>query len=260
MQEYHNLLKYILNKGEKHNDRTGIGTISIFGYQIRLNLNNGFPLLTTKKMHIKSIIYELLWFLKGSTNIKYLKDNDVHIWDAWADKDGNIGPMYGKQWKNWNGIDQISKVINEIKTNPHSRRLIISSWNVEDLEKMALPPCHIILQFYICNNKKLSLQVYQRSADVFLGLPFNIASYSLLIMMIAQITNLKIGNFIHTLGNVHIYQNHLDQVKLQLSRKPKKLPNIILNKKIKSLFDFKFKDFTIQNYDPYPKIKAPIAI
>lgn len=259
MKEYHNLLKHILNTGKEHNDRTGVGTISIFGYQFRLNFNDGFPLITTKKIHIKSVIYELLWFLTGSTNIKYLTDKGIHIWDKWADSNGDLGPIYGKQWKNWNGIDQISTVINEIKTNPNSRRLIISSWNVSELKQMNLPPCHILLQFYICNNK-LSLQVYQRSADVFLGLPFNISSYSLLLMMIAQVTNLKIGELIYTLGDAHIYINHLTQVKLQLSRKPKKLPIIILNSKIKSLFNFQFEDFTIQNYNPYPKIKASVAV
>lgn len=260
MKEYHNLLKYILHQGQERDDRTGIGTISIFGYQFRLNVNNGFPIITTKKIHIKSIIYELLWFLTGSTNIKYLTDRGVHIWDEWADKNGNVGPIYGKQWNNWNGINQISTVIDEIKINPNSRRLIISSWNVSELKNMSLPPCHIILQFYICNNNKLSLQIYQRSSDVFLGLPFNISSYSLLLIMIAQVTNLKIGELIYTLGDAHIYKNHLQQVKLQLSRDPKKLPTIILNSKKKCIFNFEFEDFTIKNYNPHPKITAPVAI
>lgn len=259
MKQYHDLIKYVLSNGKEKDDRTGVGTISTFGYQMRLDLTRGFPLITTKKLHIKSIIHELLWFLSGSTNIKYLQDQGVRIWNEWADENGNLGPIYGKQWRNWNGIDQISKLIKEIKTNPNSRRLIVSSWNVSELNIMRIPPCHSLFQFYVYNGV-ISLQLYQRSADVFLGVPFNIASYSLLLMMIAQVSNLKFGEFIHTFGDLHIYKNHLKQINLQLSRKPKKLPKVILNKKITSIFDFKFKDFKILDYYPYPIIKGKVSI
>lgn len=259
MKKYHDLLKYILDNGREKNDRTGIGTISIFGYYMRLNLNEGFPMITTKKLYIKSIIYELLWFLKGYTNIAYLNKKGVHIWDEWADKNGDLGPIYGKQWRDWNGIDQLSKVIEQITTNPDSRRLIVSAWNVEELKNMALAPCHAFFQLYVCEGE-LSLQLYQRSADAFLGVPFNIASYSLLLMMIAQVTNLKVGEFIHIFGDLHIYKNHLEQVKLQLSRNPRQLPKVILNPQVKSIFDFKFKDFIIKDYNPHPTIKGKVAI
>ena len=226
---------------------------------MRFNLNEGFPLLTTKKVHLKSIIYELLWFLKGSTNIEYLTKNGVKIWDEWADESGELGPVYGKQWRDWNGIDQIKEVIEQIKSNPDSRRLIVSAWNVSDLPEMALAPCHSFFQFYV-NDNKLSLQLYQRSADVFLGVPFNIASYSLLLLMVAQVTNLKVGDFIHAFGDVHIYTNHLDQINIQLKREPKKLPEIILNPEIKDIFDFNYKDFTLTNYNPHPAIKGKVAV
>lgn len=264
MKQYNDLLKNILINGHKKDDRTNTGTISIFGYQMRFNLQDGFPLVTTKKLHLKSIIHELLWFLAGDTNIKYLTNNNVKIWDGWADKEGNLGPIYGHQWRSWkdadgNIHDQIKWVINEIKTNPNSRRLIVSAWNVGDLDKMALMPCHTLFQFYV-NDNKLSCQLYQRSGDVFLGIPFNIASYALLTMMIAQICNLEVGDFVHTIGDAHIYLNHLEQVNLQLTRIPKKLPTMKLNKNIKNIFDFKFNDFELIGYDADPAIKAPVAI
>jgi thymidylate synthase len=264
MQQYLNLLQHILNNGAKKTDRTGTGTVSCFGYQMRFDLNDGFPLVTTKKLHLKSIIHELLWFLKGETNIAYLKENGVKIWDEWADENGELGPVYGKQWRSWEGangetIDQITDVINQIKKNPDSRRLIVSAWNVADLPKMALMPCHAFFQFYVAEGK-LSCQLYQRSADVFLGVPFNIASYALLTMMIAQVCDLELGEFIHTFGDVHIYNNHMEQVNLQLSRKPFPLPTMKLNPEVKNIFDFKFEDFTLENYQFHPAIKAPVAV
>jgi thymidylate synthase len=264
MQQYLNLLQHILDNGAKKTDRTGTGTISYFGYQMRFDLQKGFPLVTTKKLHLKSIIHELLWFLKGETNIAYLKENGVSIWNEWADENGELGPVYGKQWRSWEGgngqtIDQISDVINQIKKNPDSRRLIVNAWNVADLPKMALMPCHTMFQFYVAEGK-LSCQLYQRSADVFLGVPFNIASYALLTMMMAQVCNLEAGEFIHTFGDVHIYNNHLEQVNLQLSRKPFPLPTMKLNPAIKNIFDFKFEDFTLENYQFHPAIKAPVAV
>jgi len=270
MKQYLNLLKDILDNGTDKGDRTGTGTKSVFGRQMRFNLKNGFPLLTTKKVHLKSIIYELLWFLKGDTNIKYLNDNGVNIWNEWADENGDLGPIYGKQWIKWKTnegkeINQIAEIIDMIKNNPNSRRIIVSGWNVGDLQilisgkKTAPPPCHTIFQFYVADNK-LSCQLYQRSADVFLGVPFNIASYSLLTMMIAQVCNLKLGDFIHTFGDVHIYNNHFNQVKLQLSRTPKQLPTMEINSDIKDIFKFKFEDFCLKNYNPDPLIKAPISI
>ncbi|HNR20681.1 MAG TPA: thymidylate synthase [Bacteroidia bacterium] len=264
MQQYHDLLKYILSNGTQKHDRTGTGTISTFGYQMRFNLKDGFPLVTTKKVHTKSIIHELLWFLKGETNIQYLKENGVSIWDEWADEKGNLGPVYGSQWRSWKGadgktVDQITQLIEQIKRNPDSRRLIVSAWNVTEVENMALPPCHTMFQFYVADGK-LSCQLYQRSADVFLGVPFNIASYALLTHMVTQVCNLKVGDFVHTFGDVHIYNNHLEQVQLQLSRTPKPLPVLNLNPLIKSIFDFKFEDISINNYDPYPAIKAPVAV
>jgi len=264
MKQYHTLLNHILTEGSFKTDRTGVGTYSIFGTQLRFNLSEGFPLLTTKKVHLRSIIYELLWFLQGDTNITYLKDHGVSIWDEWADEQGNLGPIYGKQWRSWsngngNSIDQISDLITQIQQNPDSRRLIVCAWNVSDVPKMALPPCHILFQFYV-NNGEISCQLYQRSADVFLGVPFNIASYSLLLMMIAQVCHLKPKTFIHTFGDAHIYANHLEQVKLQLSRTPKPLPTMQLNPNVKSLFHFKYEDFQLENYNPYPAIKADVAI
>jgi thymidylate synthase len=264
MQQYLNLLQHILNNGAKKTDRTGTGTVSCFGYQMRFDLNDGFPLVTTKKLHLKSIIHELLWFLKGETNIAYLRENGVKIWDEWADENGELGPVYGKQWRSWEGangetIDQITDVINQIKKNPDSRRLIVSAWNVADLPKMALMPCHAFFQFYVAEGK-LSCQLYQRSADVFLGVPFNIASYALLTMMIAQVCDLELGEFIHTFGDVHIYNNHMEQVNLQLSRKPFPLPTMKLNPEVKNIFDFKFEDFTLENYQFHPAIKAPVAV
>lgn len=264
MKQYHDLLKYILANGVEKKDRTGVGTISTFGYQMRFPLADGFPLLTTKKVHLKSVIYELLWFLKGDTNIKYLKDHGVSIWDEWADERGELGPIYSKQWRSWTTsdkktVDQISQVIHLLKTNPESRRIIVSSWNVGDIEKMALPPCHCLFQFY-AQNGKLSCQLYQRSADVFLGVPFNIASYSLLTLMVAQATGLEPYEFIHTFGDVHIYLNHLEQVHLQLSRPFRSLPKMKINSKIKNIFDFTFEDFTLEGYDPHPPIKAPVAV
>ena len=264
MQQYLNLLQHILDNGVQKTDRTGTGTISAFGYQMRFNLQDGFPLVTTKKLHIKSIIHELLWFLKGETNIAYLKENGVRIWDEWADENGDLGPVYGKQWRSWEGadgktIDQVSELISQIKKNPDSRRLIISAWNVADLPEMALMPCHTIFQFYVAQGK-LSCQLYQRSADVFLGVPFNIASYALLTMMVAQVCDLQLGEFIHTFGDVHIYNNHLEQVQLQLGRQPLPLPTMKLNPGVKDIFSFRFEDFSLENYQFHPAIKAPVAV
>lgn len=264
MKEYLTLLEHVKLNGQKKEDRTGTGTLSVFGYQMRFNLNDGFPLLTTKKVHLKSVIYELLWFLSGDTNIKYLKDNNVSIWDEWADENGNLGPVYGHQWRSWptsegKEIDQISNLITQIKKNPDSRRLIVSAWNVGEINKMKLPPCHCFFQFYVADGR-LSCQLYQRSADIFLGVPFNIASYALLTQMIAHVCDLKYGEFIHTLGDAHIYMNHIDQVNEQLSRKPKKLPKIKINPSVKDIFNFKYEDFSLEEYDPYPLIKAPVAV
>jgi thymidylate synthase len=264
MKEYLKLLEHVKLNGQKKEDRTGTGTLSVFGYQMRFNLNDGFPLLTTKKVHLKSVIYELLWFLSGDTNIKYLKDNNVSIWDEWADENGNLGPVYGHQWRSWptsegKEIDQISNLITQIKKNPDSRRLIVSAWNVGEINKMKLPPCHCFFQFYVADGR-LSCQLYQRSADIFLGVPFNIASYALLTQMIAHVCDLKYGEFIHTLGDAHIYMNHIDQVNEQLSRKPKKLPKIKINPSVKDIFNFKYEDFSLEEYDPYPLIKAPVAV
>lgn len=264
MKQYHDLMRHVLEHGVKKEDRTGTGTISVFGYQMRYNLAEGFPLLTTKKLHTKSIIHELLWFLKGDTNIKYLKDNGVRIWDEWADADGNLGPVYGYQWRNWptpdgKHIDQITQVVDMIKNNPDSRRLIVSAWNVADINNMKLPPCHAFFQFYVANGK-LSCQLYQRSADIFLGVPFNIASYAVLTMMIAQVCNLQLGDFVHTLGDAHLYSNHIEQAKLQLTRDFRTLPTMKINPAVKSIFDFKIEDFTLENYDPHPHIKAEVAV
>jgi thymidylate synthase len=264
MKQYHNLLSHILTEGIRKEDRTGTGTLSVFGYQMRFDLAKGFPLITTKKIHIKSIIYELLWFLKGDSNIKYLKDHGVSIWDEWADEHGELGPVYGYQWRSWptadgRNIDQISQVIEQIKTNPDSRRLIVSAWNVADVDKMKLPPCHAFFQFYVAGGK-LSCQLYQRSADVFLGVPFNIASYALLTLMVAQVCGLEPGEFIHTLGDAHLYLNHLEQTKLQLGREPKKLPQLEINKQASSIFEFDYSDFTLLDYEPFPHIKASVAI
>ncbi len=264
MQQYLNLLQHILDTGNHKTDRTGTGTQSVFGYQFRFDLQKGFPLVTTKKVHLKSIIYELLWFLKGETNIAYLKEHGVKIWDEWADANGELGPVYGKQWRSWEGkdgkiIDQVSDLITQIKKNPDSRRLIISAWNVADLPEMALMPCHNMFQFYVADGK-LSCQLYQRSADVFLGVPFNIASYALLTMMIAQVCDLEPGEFVHTFGDVHIYNNHMEQVKLQLSREPFPLPTMKLNPAVKNIFEFQFEDFTLENYQSHPAIKAPVAV
>ena len=274
MRQYLDLVKHVLENGELKEDRTGTGTKSVFGYQMRFNLSDGFPMVTTKKLHLKSIIYELLWFLNGDTNIKYLKDNGVNIWNAWADSNGDLGPVYGFQWRNWNndGIDQISNLINDLKNNPNSRRHLISAWNPSVLPdtsksfetnvangKAALPPCHAFFQFHVINGK-LSCQLYQRSADIFLGVPFNIASYSLLTLMIAQVCDLEPGDFIHTFGDAHIYTNHFEQMKLQLTREPKKLPTIKINNEVKNIFDFKFEDFTLENYDPHPHIKGKVAV
>lgn len=264
MQQYHDLLNHVLAHGHVKTDRTGTGTISVFGYQMRFNLAEGFPLLTTKKVHLKSIIHELLWFLQGSTNIAYLKEHGVSIWDEWADAQGNLGPVYGYQWRNWpkpdgTHIDQITQVIQQIKKTPDSRRLIVSAWNVADVERMKLPPCHAFFQFYVADGK-LSCQLYQRSADIFLGVPFNIASYALLTMMVAQVCDLALGDFVHTLGDAHIYSNHMEQVKEQLSRTPRALPHMRINPDVKDLFAFKFEDFSLENYDPYPAIKAPVAV
>lgn len=264
MQQYLNLLDYILKNGHTKSDRTGTGTISVFGYQMRFDLAEGFPLLTTKKLHLKSIIYELLWFLKGDTNIKYLNEHGVTIWDEWADENGDLGPVYGKQWRSWEGADgkvydQISDVIHQIKTNPDSRRIIVNAWNVADLGKMKLSPCHAMFQFYVANGK-LSCQLYQRSADVFLGVPFNIASYALLTMMIAQVCDLQPGEFIHTFGDAHLYLNHIEQAKLQLTRTPGSLPTMKINPEVKDIFSFRYEDFTLENYHPQPHIKAPVAV
>lgn len=264
MQAYLDLLRHIKTNGTIKGDRTGTGTISTFGYQMRFDLSQGFPLLTTKKLHLRSIIYELLWFLRGETNIQYLHDHKVTIWDEWADANGELGPIYGYQWRSWptpdgGHIDQITQLINQIRNNPNSRRLIVSAWNVAEIDKMALPPCHSLFQFYVADGK-LSCQLYQRSADVFLGVPFNIASYALLTMMIAQVTGLTPGDFVHTLGDAHIYLNHQEQVEEQLSRTPRPLPTMKLNPEVKSIFDFQYEDFTLEGYDPYPTIKAPIAV
>jgi len=264
MQQYHDLLQHILEKGVTKEDRTGTGTISVFGYQMRFDLSEGFPVLTTKKLHLRSIIYELLWFLTGDTNIKYLKENGVSIWDEWADEEGNLGPVYGSQWRSWptpNGghIDQITKIIDQIKNNPDSRRIIVSAWNVAEVENMALPPCHAFFQFYVAEGK-LSCQLYQRSADTFLGVPFNIASYALLTMMVAQVCDLEVGDFVHTLGDAHLYSNHIDQTKLLLEREFRALPTMKINPEVKSIFDFKYEDFELLNYDPHPHIKAAVAV
>ena len=264
MQQYLNLLQHVIDKGAEKTDRTGTGTKSCFGYQMRFNLAEGFPMVTTKKLHLKSIIYELLWFLNGDTNIKYLNENGVRIWDEWADKNGDLGPVYGKQWRSWEGangvvIDQISELIEQIKKTPDSRRLIVSAWNVGDLSKMALMPCHNMFQFYVADGK-LSCQLYQRSADVFLGVPFNIASYALLTMMIASVCNLEYGDFVHSFGDVHLYNNHVEQANLQLSRKPFPLPTMKINKEVKDIFSFQFSDFTLENYESHPSIKAPVAV
>jgi len=264
MKQYHDLLNHVMEHGADKSDRTGTGTRSVFGYQMRFNLEDGFPLLTTKKVHMKSIVHELLWFLQGSTNIKYLVDNGVSIWNEWADENGNLGPVYGYQWRSWptpegGQVDQITKLIQQIKTNPDSRRLLVSAWNVGFIDKMALPPCHILFQFYVADGK-LSCQLYQRSADLFLGVPFNIASYSLLTLMVAQVCNLKPGEFIHTFGDVHIYNNHFEQVKLQLSRDFRPLPALRINPLVKDIFEFKYEDFYLSNYDPHPGIKAAVAV
>lgn len=264
MKQYLDLLNRILTEGIEKTDRTGTGTKSVFGHQMRFNMAEGFPLLTTKKLHLKSIIYELLWFLRGDTNIKYLKDHGVSIWDEWADENGELGPVYGHQWRSWpdyNGgtIDQISNVVKMIKNNPDSRRIIVSAWNPAEVDRMALPPCHSLFQFYVADGR-LSLQLYQRSADTFLGVPFNIASYALLLMMMAQVTGLKAGDFVHTTGDTHLYLNHLEQAKLQLSREPRPLPKMNINPNVKSIFDFKYEDFELENYNPWPHIKAAVSV
>ncbi|CAN7355418.1 thymidylate synthase [Rossellomorea sp. LjRoot5] len=264
MKQYLDLCKHVLEYGTKKEDRTGTGTISTFGYQMRFDLQEGFPLVTTKKLHVKSIIHELLWFLKGDTNVAYLQENGVRIWNEWADENGELGPVYGHQWRSWSGangetIDQISNLIDTIKNNPDSRRMIVSAWNVADVDHMALPPCHCLFQFYVADGK-LSCQLYQRSADVFLGVPFNIASYALLTMMVAQACDLEAGEFVHTFGDVHIYQNHLDQVKLQLSRDPKPLPTLTINPEVKDIFGFSFEDFKLEGYDPHPHIKGVVSV
>jgi thymidylate synthase len=264
MKQYHDLMRHVLDHGAKKTDRTGTGTVSVFGYQMRFNLQEGFPLVTTKKLHLRSIIHELLWFLKGDTNIQYLKDNNVTIWDEWADEKGDLGPVYGYQWRSWptadgRHIDQISQVIEQIKKNPDSRRLIVSAWNVGEIEKMKLPPCHAFFQFYVADGK-LSCQLYQRSADIFLGVPFNIASYALLTMMVAQVCNLEPGDFVHTLGDAHLYLNHIEQANLQLSRDFRKLPVMKINPGVKDIFGFRYEDFTLEGYDPHPHIKAAVAV
>lgn len=264
MTPYLDLMRHVLEHGTPKSDRTGTGTLSVFGWQMRYNLAEGFPLVTTKKCHLRSIIHELLWFLQGDTNIKYLKDNGVSIWDEWADENGNLGPVYGHQWRSWprpdgSTIDQISDVVNTLKTNPDSRRIIVSAWNVADLDRMALAPCHAFFQFYVADGK-LSCQLYQRSADIFLGVPFNIASYALLTLMMAQVTGLKPGDFVHTLGDAHLYSNHLEQAREQLSRTPRALPTMTLNPQVNDLFAFRFEDFTLTGYDPHPAIKAPVAV
>ncbi|MCB9095008.1 MAG: thymidylate synthase [Halobacteriovoraceae bacterium] len=264
MKQYLNLMKKVLEEGTTKEDRTGTGTYSLFGHQMRFDLSKGFPLVTTKKIHTKSVIYELLWFLKGQSNISYLKDHGVRIWDEWADESGELGPVYGVQWRSWptpsgKSVDQIANVIKMIKENPDSRRLIVNSWNVGEIEKMALPPCHTMFQFYVADNK-LSCQLYQRSADIFLGVPFNIASYALLTMMVAQVTGLELGDFVHTFGDAHLYSNHLDQAKLQLSREPKSLPTLKINPDVKNIDDFRFEDFELLDYNPHPHIKAAVAV
>ena len=264
MKQYHDLLQHILDKGVTKEDRTGTGTVSVFGYQMRFDLNEGFPALTTKKLHLRSIIHELLWFLKGDTNIQYLKDNNVSIWDEWADENGNLGPVYGSQWRSWptadgRHIDQIKQVVDQLKNNPDSRRIIVSAWNVGEIENMKLPPCHAFFQFYVAEGK-LSCQLYQRSADTFLGVPFNIASYALLTMMMAQVCGLKPGDFVHTLGDAHLYSNHLEQARLQLTRDFRPLPTMKINPDVKDIFEFKFEDFELVGYDPHPHIKAAVAV
>ncbi len=264
MRQYHDLMSHVLENGVKKEDRTGTGTISVFGYQMRFDLSEGFPVVTTKKLHLRSIIHELLWFLKGDTNIKYLKDNGVKIWDEWADEDGNLGPVYGYQWRSWptaNGghVDQISQIIDQIKNNPDSRRIIVSAWNVGEVNNMALPPCHAFFQFYVAEGK-LSCQLYQRSADIFLGVPFNIASYALLTKMVAQVCGLEVGDFVHTFGDAHLYLNHLEQASLQLSRELRPLPEMEINPDVKDIFEFTYDDFKLVNYDPHPHIKAPVAV
>ncbi len=264
MRQYLDLLQHVLDNGTVKDDRTGTGTRSVFGYQMRFDLSKGFPLLTTKKLHIRSIVHELLWFLKGDTNIKYLHDNKVTIWDEWADANGDLGPIYGRQWRHWdteNGgfVDQISEVVDQIKTNPDSRRLIVSSWHVGQIDAMGLPPCHCLFQFYVANGK-LSLQLYQRSADIFLGVPFNIALYAILLAMVAQVTGLQCGDFIHTLGDAHLYSNHIEQAKLQLTRRPYDLPTLKLNPEVKNIFDFKYEDISVENYQAHPHIKADVAV
>jgi thymidylate synthase len=264
MKQYLDLMRHVLEHGAQKHDRTGTGTISVFGYQMRFNLEEGFPMVTTKKLHLKSIIHELIWFLSGDTNIKYLKENNVRIWDEWADENGDLGPVYGSQWRSWptadgRHIDQIAQIIKTIKENPDSRRIIVSAWNVGEIEHMALPPCHAFFQFYVADGK-LSCQLYQRSADIFLGVPFNIASYALLTMMVAQVCGLQYGEFIHTLGDAHLYNNHLEQARLQLSRDPRPLPVLKINPDIKDIFAFRYEDFTLENYDPHPHIKATVAV
>ena len=264
MRTYLDLMQHVLEHGTKKSDRTGTGTVSVFGYQMRFDLAQGFPLVTTKKCHVKSIIHELLWFLQGDTNTRYLKENGVSIWDEWADEKGDLGPVYGKQWRSWTApdgrtIDQLSDVIAQIKRNPDSRRLIVSAWNVGELDQMALAPCHAFFQFYVADGK-LSCQLYQRSADIFLGVPFNIASYALLTMMVAQVCNLQVGDFVHTLGDAHLYLNHLEQTRLQLTREPRTLPTMKINSAVNDILAFRFEDFTLENYDPYPAIKAPVAV
>lgn len=264
MKQYLELLQHVLDHGSPREDRTGTGTVGVFGYQMRFDLSEGFPLLTTKKLHLRSIIHELLWFLRGETNIKYLKDNGVSIWDEWADENGDLGPVYGSQWRSWpdgkgGSIDQIANVVHDIKTNPFSRRLLVTAWNPAEIQDMALPPCHCLFQFYV-NDGKLSCQLYQRSADIFLGVPFNIASYALLTMMMAQVCGLQPGDFVHTFGDAHIYKNHLDQVRLQLSRKPRPLPTMRLNPEVKDIFGFRYEDFTLENYNPHPHIKGEVSV
>lgn len=272
MKQYLDLMRHVMENGAQKHDRTGTGTLSVFGYQMRFNLNDGFPMVTTKKLHLKSIVHELIWFLSGDTNIKYLKDNGVRIWDEWADEGGNLGPVYGYQWRSWptpdgGHIDQITQVVNQLKNNPDSRRMIVSAWNVADVNQMALPPCHSLFQFYVEPNAskgekkgKLSCQLYQRSADIFLGVPFNIASYALLTMMMAQVCNLDYGDFIHTFGDAHLYNNHLEQTQLQLSREPRPLPTMKINPEVKDIFSFKYEDFELLNYDPWPHIKGAVAV
>ncbi len=264
MKQYLELLQHVLDHGSPREDRTGTGTVGVFGYQMRFDLSEGFPLLTTKKLHLRSIIHELLWFLRGETNIKYLKDNGVSIWDEWADENGDLGPVYGSQWRSWpdgkgGSIDQIANVVHDIKTNPFSRRLLVTAWNPAEIQDMALPPCHCLFQFYV-NDGKLSCQLYQRSADIFLGVPFNIASYALLTMMMAQVCGLQPGDFVHTFGDAHIYKNHLDQVRLQLSREPRPLPTMRLNPEVKDIFGFRYEDFTLENYNPHPHIKGEVSV